>query len=130
MVIFSSKYAPHPMNSSAPENQPAHAANVQDFFPMLRALPPETRHFDSADFPKLKATQFAGLSSEGWQVFDSMDVAAIYAREWVSLDLAGEYKIYDARLELVKTVRNGQPRGDLYAAWQASQPRPWWKFWK
>ncbi|MGA2244558.1 MAG: PAS domain S-box protein [Verrucomicrobiota bacterium] len=83
-----------------------------------------------AVFPKLKGNQCAGFGSEGWHVFDTLDEACDYAGEHLAKQGAGEYKVYDARAQLVKSVVYEPPRGGLKIAGQAGDPKPWWKFWK
>ena len=86
--------------------------------------------FNNRVFIKLNATQYAGYGSENWQVFDSLAEAGDFAKHWVARHPKGCYKIYAADQRLVKTVLNGQPYGDRYAAWQAGQKQSWWQFWK
>jgi hypothetical protein len=104
-------------------------ASVPDRLPLSGGSSDVFLRFRNEVFLKMQATQFAGFCSEGWQVFDSLEAARIAAKEWVGRYPNQEYLIYDARQQLVKRVLNGQPRGDLQAVWQASQTKPWWKFW-
>jgi hypothetical protein len=109
-----------PGNQAIRLNRPSVSDDSEDDF-----LP-----FHNGVFLRLNATQFAGFGSESWQVFESLAEAGEFAKNWLEQHPTGKYKIYAADQRLVKTVLNGQPNGDLYAAWQASQKQSWWQFWK
>jgi len=81
-------------------------------------------------FPRLKPTQYAGYGSEGWQIFDTLEEAGEYARQRMAGQSSGEYKVYDARHQLVKTAALDPPRGELRNAGPGNEPKPWWKLWK
>lgn len=107
----------------------AEAASGQGQSPSRGDSAADLRRFTGLVFPKLQGTQYAGLYSEGWQIFDSLDEAQEHARRSCN-QRAGEYKIYDARQQLIKTVMNGQPATEPQTAWQLNETKPWWKFWK
>jgi len=76
---------------------------------------------------ELQAHQFAVFYDEGWQAFDSLVAAREFALDWVSRNPAGEIKIYDARQQFVKSVRNGQAHGGMPVVRTSA---PWWQFWR
>lgn len=90
----------------------------------------DPRQFHGLVFPKLKNNQYAGLYTEGWQVFDSLEEARAQALNRAARQGAGEYQIFDARQQLVSPAANKPPREVPRAAWQAHEAKHWWKFWK
>jgi sigma-B regulation protein RsbU (phosphoserine phosphatase) len=96
---------------------------------MPRREPPadDLPRFAGVAFPKLKDSQFAGLCSEGWNVFESQASARAYASQWVAKQPAEEYQIYNARRQLVNTVVCAQ---HLQGAGKVQRHKPWWKFWE
>jgi hypothetical protein len=86
--------------------------------------------FSRGVFPKLRNTQYAGLCSEGWQVFDKIEEAHDYARDRLAKQGVGEYKVYDAHQQLVETLWPGRLRENLKNAGRGNDHKPWWKFWK
>jgi PAS domain S-box-containing protein len=91
-------------------------------------VPDDLPRFTGAVFPKLRNNQYAGLCSEGWNVFESLALAREYAGHWVTKQPAEEYKIYNVRRLLVNTVVTGKPPGDLQNAGKERPPKTWWKF--
>jgi sigma-B regulation protein RsbU (phosphoserine phosphatase) len=86
--------------------------------------------FSGGNFPKLTHTQYAGICSEGWQVFDTLHEAQQYGRDRLAKQNVGEYKVYDSGQKLVETLTNDPSRDDLKTAGLTNDPKPWWKFWK
>ena len=117
------------MNTAFFESHLAGDARVPEGLPLAGEPADDFLRFKNGVFQKMQPTQFAGLSLDGWQIFDSLEAARAAAKEWVSRYPNQEYLIYDAGQQLVKRVLNGQPNGDLQALWRATQTKPWWKFW-
>jgi PAS domain S-box-containing protein len=103
---------------------------AEDLREKTRPKPDELPRFTGVAFPKLKDHQFAGLGSEGWNVFESLATAREYASQWVSKQPAEEYQIYNVRRQLVNTVVSGLLPQDLRNAGGGHRAKSWWKFWK